>query len=253
MTGFLNVDILGTPTVAMSLHSVVGKITREFISSSVSHYICLFNAHMCMTALEDSLLAEALAEADLVVADGKPIALMQRLLGFSSAEQVRGFDLTCALLDACDEGQLRVGFYGGNDIKALHLLLAKVSKQWPNVLIEFAVSPPHQPLTASQYSDVTSAIACANLDILFVGLGCPKQEVWMYRASKDTNCTMLGVGAVFDFLAGRKNQAPRVFQVLYLEWLYRLCSEPRRLLGRYAVTNSKFIWLAARKLWCRAK
>ena len=247
-----DVEIIGMPTVATTLQSVVKKIVGDFIPFPASHYICLSNVHMCMTSREDPLLAEALTDADLVVADGKPIAFMQRLLGFSRAEQVRGYDLTCALLDACQEKHLRVGFFGGYDMNALQLLVAEVSRRWPNIVVDFAVSPPHTPLTADQHSDITSEITRANLHVLFVGLGCPKQEIWMRRASTDINCTMLGVGAVFDFLAGRKSQAPKAFQVLYLEWLYRLCSEPRRLLGRYVVTNSKFIWLALLRLCWRA-
>jgi N-acetylglucosaminyldiphosphoundecaprenol N-acetyl-beta-D-mannosaminyltransferase len=176
--------------------------------------VCHANVHMVMEAFDDAGLRRRLNAAERVTPDADGIP---------------------------------VGFYGGHP-EVLDALVAKLSRRFPRLRIAFAFSPPFRPLTAEEDRGVTEAIEASGARILFVGLGCPKQERWMAAHRPALGCVLLGVGAAFSFLAGAKPQAPRWMQRGGLEWLFRLGVEPRRLWRRYLIQNPRFIWHFARQL-----
>lgn len=217
------------------------QIQQPELPQQAGGYVCLANVHMCMEAIDDSSFRQVLQQAALVLADGRPIFWAQRLLGATEASQVRGFDLVLALCHEMQAKGLKLGLYGGQDQTLLLQLKIKLLQQCPDLNIAYAYAPPFRPLTPEEDQQQMMAIQTAGVDVLLVGLGCPKQEWWMAAHQQQIGAVMLGVGAAFDFIAGRKVHAPRWLQSLGLEWLFRLLSEPRRLTGRYLKHNPRFM------------
>ncbi len=221
----------------------------SFLTKSDSGaYICVSNVHMCMEVYDSTKFATVVNNADLVIPDGKPLSWAQKLLGHENAKQVRGQDIMNALCALSAEKGLKLGFYGGSSNELLDKVKSKLTKSYPEIVIEYAFSPPFRSLTAEEDAEVVNAINNAEVDILFVGIGCPKQERWMAEHKDELNCVMLGVGAAYDFIAGEKKHAPRWIQKIGMEWLFRLCSEPKRLWRRYFSTNPRFIWHFGKQL-----
>lgn len=224
-----------------SLSHAVDTVS-QWAERQESRYVCVSNVHMCVETYEKPTFRQTVNQADLVVPDGRPIYWAQHLLGNSKAGHVRGMDLTMALCQIAEEKQLNVGFYGGEPY-TLEVLQKRLRAQYPDLPISTAISPPFRALSEAEQQADINAINDAGTQILFVGLGCPKQEQWMADHKGLLNCTMLGVGAAFDFIAGNKSPAPVWMQRMGLEWLHRLYDEPQRLWRRYLHTNPKFIGL----------
>jgi N-acetylglucosaminyldiphosphoundecaprenol N-acetyl-beta-D-mannosaminyltransferase len=205
-------------------------------------YFCVANVHMCIETLDSIEFQKIVNNADLVLPDGKPLSWAQKLLGFKEAKQVRGQDIMNALCAASGEKRLNIGFYGGSSDELLSTVKSKLLETYPDIRISYAYSPPFRPLNAEEDTQVVEDINNANVNVLFVGIGCPKQERWMAEHKDKLNCVMLGVGAAYDFIAGSKKHAPRWVQKIGMEWLFRLFSEPKRLWRRYLSTNPRFIW-----------
>lgn len=230
----------------VQLHSVLSQV-QQWVDHKIAAYICVSNVHMCIETYKNNEFSEVVNQADLVVPDGRPIFWAQRLLGFTDAQQTRGMDLTLELCRHASDNGLTVGFYGGSD-SALEAMQKQLLTRYPQLSIAIAHSPPFRPLTDVEAQQVINDINASEVDILFVGLGCPKQERWMAEHKPQLSCVMLGVGAVFDFLAGSKKHAPVWMQKSGLEWLYRLLDEPKRLWRRYLYTNPLFIILFLQQL-----
>lgn len=205
-------------------------------------YICLSNVHMCMEAFDDKGFQKVVNEADLVLADGKPISIAQRLLGNSSASQVRGQDLMEGICEVAQSNGIKLGLYGGVSDMVLDSVEDALISKYPSLNIAFKYSPPFRDLTEDESDIVEKRIKNSGVELLFVGIGCPKQERWMYSRRNDFDCIMFGVGAAFDFISGEKMHAPKIMQKLGLEWLFRLLCEPRRLWKRYLKQNPRFIY-----------
>lgn len=240
---FERLQLFGMNSDVATLASVVDRVKYFCSHNNGSNYICLSNVHMCVLAENDDATRAAINQADLVLADGYPINLYQKFLGHGEGEQIRGFDLTYELLRVAEAEGISVGFFGGSDEHVLEALKVVVSEKWPRLRVVFMRSPPHGTFVELINDSTLQEIADVNPQILFVGLGCPKQELWMQSVSPRVSCCMIGVGAVFDFLAGTKRQAPRLMRRLGLEWLFRLITEPRRLFRRYVETNTRFLYL----------
>jgi N-acetylglucosaminyldiphosphoundecaprenol N-acetyl-beta-D-mannosaminyltransferase len=204
-----------------------------------SRYVCCANVHSVMESFDNDSFRRCINSADLVTSDGMPLVWALRRLGVSSATRVYGPDLVPALLRAADRAGLRVGFYGGTP-DTLSTLLRVTEGQYPG-LIGYGFSPPFRELTPEEDQTVVDRINRSGVQILFVGLGCPKQEKWMADHQHRIRAVMLGVGAAFDFLAGMKAQAPAWLQAAGLEWLFRLAVEPKRLWRRYLKHNPRFV------------
>lgn len=224
-----------------SLQISKDRVVQLALSKTPS-YVCVSNVHMCMEVFDSYENAQVVNQADLVVPDGRPIFWAQRLLGNKNAQQVRGQDLMNALCAASGVDNLKIGLYGGFNTEVLAQVVANLQRQYPDIQIVYKYSPPFRPLTAEEDAQIVDEINSAGVNVLFVGVGCPKQERWMAEHKSKLACVMLGVGAAFDFIAGSKKHAPRWMQVLGLEWLFRFCSEPSRLWKRYLKQNPRFIY-----------
>jgi N-acetylglucosaminyldiphosphoundecaprenol N-acetyl-beta-D-mannosaminyltransferase len=200
------------------------------------------NVHMLMEAHDKSAFRLKLNTADMINPDGMPLVWALRALGARKARRVYGPDATEALLRDAQKSGLPIGFYGGSEA-ALARLLDEVNKDYPGVRIVFSMSPPFRPLSETEDRRVCQEITDSGARLLFVGLGCPKQEEWIIDHRDRVPVVMLGVGAAFDFLSRSKPQAPRWMMRNGLEWLFRLASEPRRLAVRYLKHNPRFLAL----------
>ncbi|TLU65070.1 WecB/TagA/CpsF family glycosyltransferase [Thalassotalea litorea] len=211
-------------------------------------YVCVSNVHMCMETFDDLTFKNIVNSADMVIPDGRPISWAQKLLGSNRAEQVRGQDIMNALCASSGEKNLNIGFYGGSSDLLLERVVIKLKESFPSIQVTYKYSPPFRALTEEENKAVVDHINDCKVNILFVGIGCPKQEKWMASNKESLNCVMLGVGAAFDFIAGSKKHAPTWIQYLGFEWLFRLCSEPRRLWKRYLKQNPRFLYHFTKQL-----
>jgi len=208
-----------------------------------SFYICIANVHTLMEAYDSAEFRRIVNNADLVVSDGMPLVWMLRLKGRRSQQRVYGPTLMLYVLEAAARGNSPVGFYGGKP-EVLELLVERMQARYEGLNVAYCFSPPFHPVSPEEDAAIAEQINHSGARILFVGLGCPKQETWMAEHRGKVNAVMLGVGAAFDFHAGVKPQAPVWMQVMGLEWLFRLMTEPRRLWKRYLYHNPRFLVLA---------
>ena len=241
------IDVITMPVALTNLNLALENV-ELLAKGNLGAYVCVSNVHMCIETLDNKEFGEIVSNADLVIPDGKPLSWAQKLLGHPGAEQVRGQDIMNALCASSGEKSLNIGFYGGSSEALLNTVQEKLLASYPDINITYAYSPPFRPLTEAEDADVISSINQANVNVLFVGIGCPQQERWMAAHKESLNCVMLGVGAAYDFIAGDKKHAPRWMQKFGMEWLFRLCSEPKRLWRRYFSTNPRFIWHFSKQL-----
>ena len=243
--------VLGTFIDAMTWPDACNTVLC-WAAARQSRVVCLCNVHSVVTAWREPAFSHVLASADLAAPDGSPIAWALRRLGIARQQRISGPDLMWQLLRAAQHMQLSVFFYGSTEA-TLDRLCEVARKAFPQLQIAGTHAPPFRPLSLQEQQATTQCINASGARMVFVGLGCPKQEDWMVAQRGQVNAVMLGVGAAFDFHAGVIQRAPYWMRAYGLEWLHRLASEPRRLLRRYLITNSIFIvrflqqWLFQRK------
>ena len=238
--------ILGMRVDATTYDAAAAQIV-SWARSSEPRYVCVATVNNVMEAHDDPRFHVVMDRADLVTPDGMPLVWGLRWLGVQDATRVYGPDLTPVVLDIAERDGVPVGFYGGAP-DVLAALRDELGHRWPSLDVAYAFSPPYRELTAAEDLAVVRDIERSGARILFVGLGCPKQERWMADHVRHLRVVMVGVGAAFDFLAGSKRQAPRALQDAGLEWAFRLVTEPRRLAGRYLRHNPRFVALFAAQL-----
>lgn len=229
---------------AASTERIIGWAS---FASDRPRYVCVANVHMVMESHDSPDFKRIVNSADMVTSDGMPLVWMLRSLGLPLAERVYGPTLTLHVCEAAAAEGVPVGFYGGSPA-ALNELTAELTTRFPSLDVRYAYSPPFRELTPDEDASVVEQINDSGARILFVGLGCPKQERWMADHSNQLPLVQLGVGAAFDFHAGRVKQAPTWMQDRGLEWLFRLAVEPKRLWKRYLYNNPRFLALAAMQL-----
>ena len=205
-----------------------------------SAYVCLATVHTTMEAYDSAAFRQVVNRADLVTPDGRPLVWVLRSLGVKGPSQVRGTNLMTHLIEQAARENVPIGLYGGTP-ESLETLGCILMTRYPKTRIVCQIAPPFRPLTPEEDEAVTDKIVASGARILFVGIGCPKQEEWMAAHDGRIPAVMLGVGAAFDFHSGRVRQAPRWMQEAGLEWVFRLLVNPRRLWKRYAKHNSRFI------------
>jgi N-acetylglucosaminyldiphosphoundecaprenol N-acetyl-beta-D-mannosaminyltransferase len=224
-------------------------LVLDWAAAGEPRYVCVATVNNLIEGCDDPGYNAIMEAADLVTPDGMPLVWGLRLLGVPGASRVYGPDLTPLVCQEAARRGIPVGFYGGQD-DVLDDLAAALDGRFPGLRIVYRWSPPFRALTAEEEARVRDDLRRSGARVLFVGLGTPKQERWM-ADHKDLPLVMLGVGAAFDFLSGRKRQAPPALQRLGLEWLYRLVHEPRRLWRRYLYRNPRFVALFAAQLLTR--
>ena len=207
-------------------------------------YICVSNVHTTVMSYENEEYRKIQNGAAMALPDGAPLSSYSRRKGYKQAQRVTGPDLMLALF-ARDNG-LKHYFYGSSE-ETLALLKEKLAEKYPHLQIAGMVSPPFRELSEAEDKEMVDQINASGADIIWVGLGAPKQEKWMYAHKNHVNGVMIGGGAGFDYHAGNIKRAPGRMQKLSLAWLYRLLQDPKRLFKRYLVTNTRYLWLIHRK------
>ena len=233
--------ILGMRVDATSYEDATARIL-EWARRRESRYVCASSVNNVIEAYDSPEFRAAMDGADLVTPDGVPLVWALRLLGCPNATRVYGPDLMRRVCHAAAEQGISVGFYGGEP-EVLAALTEKAAGLWPTLKIQYACSPPFKPLSTTKDGEVTAGINSSDVGIVFIGLGTPKQDLWMAEHKPQLKAVTVGVGAAFDFIVGKKKQAPAIMQRAGLEWLFRLYSEPRRLWRRYLYRNPRFAGL----------
>lgn len=232
--------IIGT-AVSMTDYDGVLAAMRAAVETDGKIYICCTPASSLVYARDDAALAGALAEADIVTPDGMGVVHAARLLGEHIKDRVYGPDLMEFHCDVAARDGTPIFLYGGFDDAALTALQDRLKTRYPQLQIAGAWSPPHRELTDDETDAAIDRINASGAKVVWVGIGSPKQELWMQSLRPRLNPPVLvGVGAAFDFLAGRVSQAPRWMQRASLEWLYRISQDPVRLGKRYLLTLPRF-------------
>ncbi len=214
-------------------------------------YVCVANVHMCIEAVYSKSFANTVNGANLVTPDGMPLAKAINLLYGVKQDRVAGMDLLPDLLAKAEEKELDVFFYGGTEVMLEHTKRF-INVNYPLLVNQNYYSPPFRPLTVEEENEVIHKINSSGAHLVFVALGCPKQEKWMASMKGRINACMIGIGGALPVMIGMQKRAPEWMQNLSLEWLFRLAQEPKRLFKRYFVTNTLFLWLLF-KSWVRIK
>lgn len=215
-------------------------------ASKKSSYVCVANVHMLVEAHKSPVFQQVVNEADLVTPDGMPIARSFDLLYKEKQDRVDGMSLLPRLLGECQQKDLSVYFYGGSD-GMLNKTVEFIYQNYPGLKVAGIYSPPFRPATEDEKNDITDHITRSGANLVFVILGCPKQEIWMSEMRGKIPAVMIGVGGALPVLIGDQKRAPEWMQKNSLEWLYRLVQEPKRLFKRYFTTNSIFLYLLAKE------
>ncbi len=236
--------ILGVNVAVTNMQDTVNLIITH-IEELRGRFICLSNVHTTVMAEKDEEYRKVQNTAFLALPDGSPLALLQRLRGFKEAEQVAGPDLMPSIWKATENTDISHYFYGSSQ-QTIDALKKNLKEKYPGLKIAGMESPPFRSLTEEEDQDAVNRINESGASIVWVGLGAPKQEKWMYAHRNQVNALMLGVGAGFDFHAGTVKRAPGWMRRHYMEWLYRLIQDPRRLWKRYVGTNGKFLLLSVK-------
>lgn len=218
------------------------KAVDRLVSREVTGDVHLCNAYTVALAAERQDVAQSLRSASLNLPDGMPIAWVGRLRGLRKAERVCGPDLMAAVLDQGRRVELSHYLYGST-AEVLAGLEERIDSKWPGARIVGMESPPFRDLTEQELMASVQRASDAGADIVWVGMGTPKQDLIAQRMAAMGEAAYVAVGAAFDYLSGTKRRSPRWVRSLGFEWLFRLLSEPRRLWRRYLVYNFKFLRL----------
>ena len=231
--------VLGVPISVVNMTRAVDQI-GVWIKGSEARYVCAVDVHNVMRAQELPQHMQALRGAAMNMPDGQPVATLGRLLGHD-VSRVCGPDLLSAVCERSTTESWRHYFYGGADGVAEDLA-RRLGERYPGLVVAGIDCPPFRPLSDDEETAAVERMRAAQPDIVWVGLGCPKQEMWMQtHAAMLEHGVLIGIGAAFDFHTGRVSRAPLWMREHGLEWLHRLASEPRRLWRRYLVLAPKFV------------
>ncbi len=235
-------NILGVEIAAINMPWLI-EYTKKNIRELSGNYLCVGNVHTTVTAYKDEAYRAVQNGAVMTIPDGGPLSSVGRKRGFKQMSRTTGPEYMDEIFKISEEHGYRHYFYGSTE-ETLEKLKAVLLEKYPNLQIAGAYSPPFRDLTEEEDNEIVANINAAEADFVWVGLGAPKQEIWMAEHKDKIHGFMVGVGAGFDYHAGNIKRAPQWMQKHNLEWLYRLFQEPKRLFGRYFSTNTKFIWHA---------
>jgi N-acetylglucosaminyldiphosphoundecaprenol N-acetyl-beta-D-mannosaminyltransferase len=227
------INILGVHVSAINMDQALEAV-NHWVVNRESHYVCVTPAHVIMDCYWDPQLRPILNNSGLTTPDGMSAVWLLKWHGFRHVSRVCGTDLMREVFRISESKGWRHFLYGGAPGVA-DILAAQLQSRFPKIHIAGTYSPPFRRLTEDEDRAVVERINASRADIVWVGISSPRQDTWMAQHLGKINApVMIGVGAAFDFLSGRKRQAPRWVQRAGMEWLFRLASEPRRLWRRYA-------------------
>jgi len=212
------------------------------VKDKVASYVCFANVHMVMEGFNGPDFQKTINNANIVAPDGRPVSLFLSLFNKTNQERVCGMDLFPDLLKKAAEAGKSVYFYGNTD-EILLRIVRKARTDFPSLKISGFYSPPFRVISDDENDEIIDRIKKSSPDLVFVSLGCPKQEKWMAKNRDKIGACLLGVGQAFSTYAGVEKRLPVWMRNLSLEWIFRLYLEPKRLWKRYLFTNSYFLWL----------
>ena len=204
-------------------------------------YVSVANVHMTVEALRNPSFGNVLRESDLAILDGMPLCWSYKLIHGFKPERIAGKHLMHTLLLEASENKMPVFFYGSS-IEKLSKTEAYLTQHYPGLIIAGMISPPFRTLSFEENLDYAKDINESGASLVFVALGCPKQEIWMHHMKSKINAVMVGVGGAMEVLTGQQKRPPLWIENIGMEWFFRLCLEPRRLFKRYLYTNTYFIF-----------
>jgi len=239
-------SIIGFPVTALPFDSQMSLILN-WAKHGLSKSVCIANVHMLVEAYQNSNFAKVLQEADLVTPDGMPLVWMLKLLGVRKQDRVAGLDVLQALCEKSTKAGVKV-FFLGSQAGILNQMRERLDREFPDLQIAGMEPLPFRPMTPEEDEALVEMLNQSGAGIVFVSLGCPKQEIWMANHKNRVNAVMIGLGGAFPVYAGLHKRAPGFIRSAGFEWLYRLLQEPRRLWGRYSSTIPVFVWLACKQL-----
>ena len=205
-------------------------------------YICVSNVHTTVMSYENEEYRKIQNSAAMALPDGAPLSSYSRRKGYKDAQRGTGPDLMLELFKISMQGGYRHYFYGATE-ETLAAMRQVLERDYPGIEIAGMYAPPFRETTQEEDEQIIQQINESRPDFIWVGLGAPKQEQWMYHHMGKLDGVLIGVGAGFDYLAGYIKRAPRWMQKMSLEWVYRLLQDPKRLWRRYFTSNVKFICL----------
>ncbi len=233
-------DVLGIPIAATSIPEIYAALL-QWSRDQTGRFIAVREVASLMACRDDPDLRALHQRAALVIPDGMPLVWLGQKQGHKVA-RCAGPDLFDYVCRHSAQSGLRHYFFGGNE--GVAATLAELCQaRYPSIQIAGWECPPFRPITATERSQTIARITQSGADIVWVGMSSPKQDVWMRDHVDALPQTLIGIGAAFDFHAGRVRRAPRWMQRSGLEWLFRLISEPRRLWRRYLILAPRFVWL----------
>lgn len=235
------VSILGVGISSIDLPTALSEISR-WVKEDERQYVCVTGVHGVMESQADPELKEIHNRSGLTTPDGMSTVWLSRLAGAKETTRVYGPDLMPAMCEVAASEGWRVYFYGSAP-GVPEEVARRLSERFPGLQVAGTCSPPFRPLTEDEDAELVRTINEARPDIVWVGLSTPKQERWMaeHRPVLDA-AALIGVGAAFDQCAGLVRRAPRIVQKAGLEWLFRICMEPKRLWRRYVDAIPRYIW-----------
>ena len=239
-------NVVGFPVSTLSFSRQV-EVMMSWAAAHQSKVVCVSNVHMLMEGHWHSDFSTVLSEADLLTPDGMPLVWVASLMKGSSQERVAGMELMQALCQQAETFGISV-FFLGSTSEMLVKIKEQLAKEFPSLKIAGMVSPPFRPLSVEEDKQIVDEVNQSGAGLVFVSLGCPKQERWMSQRRGEVKAVMVGLGGAFSVYAGTKRWAPAWVRDNGLEWLYRLIQEPGRLWKRYASTIPPFLWLAFKQL-----
>ena len=241
------ISILSSQLDQGSFDDFVSEIVAKGLAQR-SNYTCCVNVHMLIEAYRNPEFQSLINQADRNAPDGKPLAMLMSRLAGRKQVRVAGMDLLPAILARAEQAQARVFFMGDTE-GVLAELTARVNTDFPELAIAGTLSPPFRVLAQAEAAELCQQINDTRPNILFVALGCPKQERWMAQHKGQIPASMIGVGNAFRAYLGHEKRAPKWMQNASLEWMYRLIQNPKRLWKRYLLTNTMFLWLLSKEFF----
>jgi N-acetylglucosaminyldiphosphoundecaprenol N-acetyl-beta-D-mannosaminyltransferase len=238
--------VIGFPVSALSFNEQV-EIIMHWAQMRVSKVVCVANVHMLMEGHWHPKFAQVLLKADLLTPDGMPLVWMASLMKGQPQERVAGMELMQALCKQAQEQEISL-FLLGSTPEMLLQVQQRLEQEFPDVQVAGMLAPPFRPLSAAEDEAIANEINNSGAGLVFVSLGCPKQERWMGQHRGQVKAVMVGLGGAFSVYVGEKQWAPELVRRYGMEWCYRLLQEPGRLWKRYATTIPPFVWLAFKQV-----
>jgi N-acetylglucosaminyldiphosphoundecaprenol N-acetyl-beta-D-mannosaminyltransferase len=243
--------LISSPVTALPFTQQI-NLMLQWAQQHQSRFVCVANVHMLMEAHWHPEMNQVLNAADLVTPDGMPLVVMLKLLGVIQQDRVAGLDVLQELCRLAPECNTSV-YFVGSEFRILEKIQSRLHQEFPDLVIAGLEPLPFRPLTVEEDQAIAQRINASGAGLVFVSLGCPKQEMWMFRQKGQINATMIGLGGAFPVYAGLQKRAPNWVRRFSLEWAYRLIQEPARLWKRYATTIPPFLWLAGKQLFANSR